>query len=387
METFKKVVLALVVVLLGFSPSISANFELVEMDGWQLGARARLAISCSITDASAQNDGLYGSEGTNTTCGVGRTLLPSEVGLWGNTPEWLTPLGKVQVDGVIDLAYTVNFHESDSSGTEIRNGFMKIKLTPNDSGAWSLTLGNQLPSFADVILLDHTLQGVGVPSGPETVDTTGLGHIGTGYLFDLGFSFGAKLETATFHGVNLELGVYNPSSIPGLSSSPRYEGQLNYVHHFDEEADIKAWVTALYQENQYQKHDVDILGFDAGIAVNKGPYGILVYGYHGEGIGSILLNKFISEVDAEAFGGMAQLHYKTALLSKPTKLALSYGISAIDTEIDGTIKSREAIIGGIYLDVNEHVNLFVEGGHAWSEVVGSSDAANNFGNLGFNLNF
>ena len=388
MEIYKKVVFTLVAILLGFfSISASAEIEIFSNSGWEAGVRGRLSISCSITDATT-GDGL-GSEGSSTACGVGRTLLPSEVGLWANTPYWSTALGQVQVSGVIDLAYTTNFHQDDGTGTEIRNGFVKLELTPEGgSGPWKLTLGNQLASFSDVILLDHTLNGVGVPASPESVDTTGLGHIGTGYLFDLGFSFGAKLATASFHGFNLEVGVYNASTIPRLDSSPRYEGQLNYAHQLGG-AGVKAWLTAMYQANTYQQNNVDIVGFDGGISVNKGPYGALVYGYTGEGIGSILLNKFFSETvgTPTAFGGLGQIHYKTVFLTKATKLALSYGISAVDRSELGQVKNRQSIIGGAYFDLSDKVNLFLEGGRAWSKIVGSRNAASNFGSLGFNLNF
>jgi hypothetical protein len=244
------------------------------------------------------------------------------------------------------------------------------------------------------ILTDMTLIGAGVPAAQAIGGGTTLGHIGYGYVYPT-FNAQFRYTTPDFNGLKVAVSVNDPSRIAGSlklqtnnnlgpggtdlitygyiadkTNQPRFEMEMSYAKKLSF-GDLSTWVSALYQkaQNSADNHNVASIGGAGGVQMGIGPVGLMVSGYGGKALGST----FLQDVDAldylgkerTQYGGLAQVTYQVG----PAKLGVNYGQNYSDRTdneagASGTLKSQQAMTGGVYYSLNKYMTLVGE--YTWA---------------------
>lgn len=223
------------------------------------------------------------------------------------------------------------------------------------------------------ILTDMTLMGNGVPLN-MTGGGVDLGHIGYGYTYT---SFGPQFRYTTpdMSGFKVAFAIADPSRIGGAETinQPRMETELSYAKDFGSWK-LNSWLSGLLQEAKFNVtgHKVTSIGGAGGVQAWFGPVEFLISGFGGQAIGMALTQDDGAALDGAnkerlSYGGLTHLTYTIG----KAKIGAQYGINYCDrTDFDHAsgydlgIKSKQAVTGGVYYNINKY--LLLVGEYTWA---------------------
>lgn len=240
------------------------------------------------------------------------------------------------------------------------------------------------------ILTDMTLMGNGVPLN-MTGGGVDLGHIGYGYTYT---SFGPQFRYTTpdMSGFKVAFAIADPSQIGGAKTinQPRFETEISYAKDFGSWK-INSWLAGLYQEAKFNQdgiapnRKVSSLGGAGGAQMWFGPVEFLVSGFGGQGLGMTLTQDDGNAIDAHgkeilSYGGLTHLTYTIG----KAKIGAQYGINYADRSANGNtqIKSKQAVTGGVYYNLNKYLLLVGEYTYAVDHYYDNARQTQNIVSLG-----
>jgi Gram-negative porin len=279
---------------------------------------------------------------------------------------------QIQNAGVHD-----NFGNGTQAGAQI--DMRQVYLTVG--GDWgNILAGRELSLFSrQNILQDMTLFGVGAV-GIGAANTQGggttLGRIGYGYLYP---NFNAQLTYSTKAGTpgQLSIGLFQPSVLSGsayaFTTIPRLEAEFTYNQKTGRNKWL-FWAGGTWQTTKNAPtggNSVSSIGGTAGVRGDFSDLSVVVNGYIGKGLGTILQFSGIAGGGVAANGtdlrksdgGYAQVTYKVA---PKTTVGFSWGFSRLvnDQTGDGNTAVRLNLYSytlGIYHQWTKSLKLVFEG--------------------------
>ena len=259
----------------------------------------------------------------------------------------------------------------------------QVYLTIGFKDGSQILAGRELGLFSrQNILNDMTLFGVGAVGGAQGGGTT-LGRIGYGYLYP---NFNAQITYSTKPGeAQFSIGAFQPSVILGngnfvFTKIPRVEAEFTYNQKSGKNA-YNFWLGGLWQTTSNAVTggtSASSFGGTAGIKAGMSDLSIVVTGYVGKGLGTVLMfmdatgdGGGVAAGGTElrtSDGGYAQLMYK---VGPKTNIGASWGFSRLkanDATIaaggDGTgavITQWTSVTAGIYHQWTKSLKLVFEG--------------------------
>ena len=313
----------------------------------------------------------FGNTSGKTTSNITTGLLPNYLSVSGKTRQ-----------NDLDVGFTISLNPGasttqagkQSAQQENRQAF----LTFGDKSWGSIKLGKDLGIYAsDAILNDMTLLGVGSGAGGLAGNTTTLGRIGTGFMYDdwksqvaysspnwNGFSFTGGV-TQSWNAVNFIGGSAGSTQRGG--ASPAFEGKASYEWAGDFGG--KVWVSGITQKVKglvAAKTSDRADSVDIGATVNAAGFGLTGYYYTGSGIGQTL--QLFDGFDATGNSRDSDGYYVQGTYTIPTvgtKIGLSWGRSNLDSngaangDTLNDVKDEMWTLGA-YHPITKHLNLVAE---------------------------
>jgi len=234
----------------------------------------------------------------------------------------------------------------DQFGAQI--DMRQVYLTIGFKDGSQILAGRELALFGrQNILNDMTLFGVGaVGVGGNGGGGTTLGRIGYGYIYP---NFNAQITYSTKPGeAQLSVGLFQPSVLEGngnfeFTRIPRVEAEFTYNQKSGKN-NYNIWVGGLWQSTSDSVtggKSASSFGGTAGVKVNASDLSVVVTGYIGKGLGTLLMFSPIAGGPVStggtelrtSDGGYAQLMYKVA---PKTNLGVSWGFSRLKNN-DATV--------------------------------------------------
>jgi hypothetical protein len=252
----------------------------------------------------------------------------------------------------------------------------QVYLTIGLKDGSQILAGRELGLFGrQNILTDMTLFGVGAVGNPLSKGTT-LGRIGYGYIYP---NFNAQLTYSTKPGeAQFSVGAFQPSAVPGNTGTaylftkvPRFEGEFTYNQKSGKNA-YMIWVGGLWQTTSSAATggtSISSVGGTAGVRADISELQVVVSGYIGKGLGTVLMfsGGEVGAVDATktrpSDGGIVQLMYK---VDPKTHVGASWGFSRLkhDQTGDGNtavLVNWASYTLGIYHQWTKSLKLVFEG--------------------------
>ncbi len=242
------------------------------------------------------------------------------------------------------------------------------------------------------ILTDMTLMGNGVPLN-MTGGGVDLGHIGYGYTYT---SFGPQFRYTTpdMSGFKVAFAIADPSNIGGAKTinQPRFETEISYAKDFGSWK-LNSWLAGLYQEAKFNasqspngtEKKVCSLAGAGGAQAWFGPVEFLVSGFGGQGIGIQLTQVDGATLDTHGkerltYGGLTHLTYTIG----SAKIGAQYGINYAEkgAGTNEQIKSKQAVTGGVYYNLNKYLLLVGEYTYAVDHYYDNARQTQNIVSLG-----
>ena len=261
----------------------------------------------------------------------------------------------------------------------------QVYLTIGLKDGSQILAGRELGLFSrQNILNDMTLFGVGaVGVGGGQGGGTTLGRIGYGYLYP---NFNAQITYSTKPGRSqFSLGLFQPSVILGngnflFTKVPRVEGEFTYNQKSGKNS-YSVWLGGLWQTTSDAAtggNSASSFGGTAGIKAGMSDLSIVVNGYIGKGLGTVLMfmdatgdGGGVATGGTElrtSDGGYVQLMYK---VSPKTNLGASWGFSRLKSNnatvaaggdgFDGVITQWTSYTAGIYHQWTKSLKIVFEG--------------------------
>lgn len=419
-----KLALALVSAACSFGLSTAhADIDIAENHGWTLTTDGRINTFLSFSRGDAQPHGTPLWEGIEDRPDVAGNIqntrirngfIMSVLGL--NLKKQLTP--DVNVTGRIGMWFlaSANRSKNEIPPTDVREAYVKVE------GSWGGVLaGRNISLFGrGGILLDYDIEhnyGLGHPCSVRNIGGGSCGHAGYGIVFP-GFNEGIVYNTPDIAGLQLSVGMYDPSSIPTYAYEatpyPRFETELRfavpkYFHVF-----IDGLWQRLKKITPVKNADamdvptdqvVDATAISAGGGVTLGPFAAGFTGHTGQGLGlDIPLEDHPIVADGQGVlrksSGLLGL---ASLTFGDTKIAGGVGVSKIKrTQFDPQgpvtdnvlLKQETGYSAGVYQTINKTLILALEyfrAQYEWNELadtdgnVTTPKQAVNFVNAGVTL--
>jgi hypothetical protein len=249
-------------------------------------------------------------------------------------------------------------------------------------GDWGTILaGRELALFGrQNILNDQTLFGVGaVGVGGGQGGGTTLGRIGYGYIYP---NFNAQVTYTTKGGqpAQLSIGLFQPSTVAGvggynITTIPRLEAEFTWNQKSGGNK-FMIWAGGLWQSTSNAPTggtSISSVGGTAGVRGDFSDLSVVVNGYIGKGIGTVLMFSGTAGGGVAANGtdlrssdgGYVQLGYT---VNKKTTIAGSWGFSRLKNNQagDGNTAVRTqwtSVTGGIYHQWTKSLKLVGEVTH------------------------
>jgi len=254
----------------------------------------------------------------------------------------------------------------------------QVYLTIGLKDGSQILSGRELGLFGrQNILQDMTLFGVGAVGGAQAGGTT-LGRIGYGYIYP---NFNAQLTYSTKPGqAQLSIGLFQPSTIAGngtftFTTVPRVEAEFTY-NQKSGKTRYMVWAGGLWQTTKDAATggtSLSSFGGTVGVKAELSDLSVVVTGYIGKGIGTVLMfgdatgvggGVAGSGVDARpSDGGYAQVMYK---VGPKTNVGASWGFSRLKNDQTGdgntaVIANWASYTVGIYHQWTRSLKLVFEG--------------------------
>ncbi len=227
-----------------------------------------------------------------------------------------------------------NFGAGTQAGAQI--DMRQVYLTIGFKDGSQILAGRELSLFGrQNILQDMTLFGVGAVGDPTSGGTT-LGRIGYGYIYP---NFNAQITYSTKPGqAQFSIGAFQPSAIPGhgILQIPRVEAEFTYNQKSGNNRYL-FWAGGLWQTAKTAPTggtSVSPVGGTAGLKADISDLSVVVNGYIGKGLGTVLMFSGVAGGPVAAGGtelrtsdgGYAQLLYK---VGPKTNVGASWGFSRL----------------------------------------------------------
>jgi predicted porin len=338
---------------------------------WTVDINGNVNVYASLAnydDTAAASGGLSGAQdasGEDKDQGIGTGLLPAWLGITATTRQ-----------NDLDVSWTISMQPNVSENNTMGDSgdivaWRQAFLTFGDKSWGSVKMGKDLGIFAgNAILSDMTLLGVGNGGGHSGGNFTN-GHIGHGYIYPA-WKGQITYTTPNFNGFTAKIGITNPNQGGDASVQSLYqdrfgvEGQLEYA--FDAG---KVWSSFASYDLTNNDSDVEVQAIDVGANVSFGNIGLVAYYYTTQGAGATFMNdgafgsarSGVSSggTERDGDGGYVQATY---VIPSGTKLGVSYGRSALDTETSDTAANvldyNELWTVGAYHPLTKHLNLVAE---------------------------
>ncbi len=261
---------------------------------------------------------------------------------------------------------------STQAGAQI--DMRQVYLTVGLKDGSQILAGRELGLFGrQSILNDMTLFGVGaVGVGGGQGGGTTLGRIGYGYIYP---NFNAQVTYSTKPGqAQFSVGIFQPSVLLGdafqFTTIPRVEGEFSYNQKSGKNR-YTIWVGGLWQTTKDAPtggNSLSSFGGNAGVKADIADLQVVVNGYIGKGIGTILMFSG-GQVAADGTtarpsdGGYAQLMYK---VGPKTNVGASWGFSRLKADqtgdgFSGVLVNWASYTVGIYHQWTKSLKLVFEG--------------------------
>src|SRR6266545_404842 len=230
---------------------------------------------------------------------------------------------------------------STQAGAQI--DMRQLYLTIGFKNGSQVLAGRELGLFGrQNILQDMTLFGVGaVGIGNTQGGGTTLGRIGYGYIYP---NFNAQVTYSTKPGQSqFSVGLFQPSILLGdayqFTTIPRVEGEFTYNQKSGKNR-YMVWVGGLWQTTKDAPtggNSLSSFGGTAGVKADISDLSVVVSGYIGKGIGTVLMfsgNQVAADgtTGRPSDGGYVQLMDK---LSPKTNVGASWGFSRLKADETG----------------------------------------------------
>jgi hypothetical protein len=229
---------------------------------------------------------------------------------------------------------------ADAAGAQI--DMRQVYLTIGFKGGGQILAGRELGLFGrQNILNDMTLFGVGavgIGAGSTQGRGTTLGRIGYGYIYP---NFVSQITYSTKPGqTQVSIGLFEPSVLGTspfqFTRIPRVEAEFTYNQKSGKN-NFNIWVGGLWQttsDSASGGKSASSFGATAGIKAGLSDLTIVVNGYIGKGLGTLLMFSNVAGGGVAAGGtelrksdgGYAQLMYKVA---PKTSIGASWGFSRL----------------------------------------------------------
>jgi hypothetical protein len=283
-------------------------------------------------------------------------------------------------------------HDEFGAQIDMRQVFLTV------GGKWGQILaGRELGLFGrQNIINDQTLFGVGaVGIGNEHSGGTTLGRIGYGYIYP---NFNAQVAYSTRSGrpAQLTVGIFQPSVVQSfdVTTVPRVEAELTYNKKQGKNSYL-FWAGGLWQSAKDAPtggNSISSVGGTAGVRASFSDLSVVVNGYIGKGLGTLLMFSGIEGGGVAQNGGGTELRTSDggyvqvgyALNKKKTTIAGSWGFSrlknnetAVASGGDGNSAVRTQYTlytAGVYHQWTKSLKLVFEGGREQTGVGAASPA-------------
>jgi hypothetical protein len=330
----KRLTLLLLGLALGVSATASAQGLTMQMsNGWSFSFSGNVNVFWVFTKQT-------NSGPTNSSVRTG--LLPAFATFDAKGKEAGLNLGvhfgfapQIQNAGVHD-----NFGNGTQAGAQI--DMRQVYLTIGFKDGSQILAGRELGLFGrQNILNDMTLFGVGavgIGAGSTQGGGTTLGRIGYGYIYP---NFNAQVTYSTKPGqAQLSVGLFQPSVLGTspfqFTRIPRVEAEFTYNQKSGKN-NYSIWVGGLWQSTSDSASggkSASSFGGTAGVKLSASDLTVVVNGYIGKGLGTLLMFSQVAGGGVAAGGtelrtsdgGYAQLMYKVA---PKTNVGVSWGFSRL----------------------------------------------------------
>ena len=363
----KRLTLLLLGLALGVASTASAQGLTMQMsNGWSFSFSGNVNAFWSYTKVNNSGPG-------NSSVRTG--LLPAFATFSASGKEAGLNLGihfgfapQINNSGVHD-----NFGNGTQAGAQI--DMRQVYLTIGLKDGSQILAGRELGLFGrQNILNDMTLFGLGAVGigGGQGAGTT-LGRIGYGYIYP---NFVAQLTYSTKPGeAQFSIGAFQPSVLSGtaygITQIPRAEAEFTYNQKSGKNS-YNFWVGGLWQTTKNAPtggNSVSSIGGTAGVKAGLSDLSVVVSGYIGKGLGTLLMFTSGGSVAAngtdlrKSDGGYAQVMYK---VGPKTNVGFSWGFSRLvnDQTGDGNTNVRSNLYSytvGIYHQWTKSLKFVVEG--------------------------
>lgn len=374
----KRLALLLVAVALCWPAAANAQLTMQMSNGWTFAFAGNVNVFWVFTKENAN-----AGDATNSSVRTG--LLPAfatfsakgkEAGLdlgvhFGFAPQVNNPACHDNFPGLC-----ANLGAQAGAQIDMRQVYLTV------GGRWGQILaGRELGLFGrQNIVNDMTLFGVGaVGIGGGQGGGTTLGRIGYGYIYP---NFNAQITYSTRGGQpgQFSVGLFQPSVLGAggdpvsgaysFTKIPRVEAEFTYNQKSGKNK-YMFWAGGLWQTTSDAAtggNSLSSFGGTAGVRADLSDLSIVVTGYIGKGLGTVLM--FLAgEVAADGTtgrpsdGGYAQIMYT---VNKKTGLGVSYGFSRLRTDqtgdgVDAVLVNWTSYTAGIYHQWTKSLKLVFEG--------------------------
>jgi len=332
----KRLTLLLLGLALGVSATASAQGLTMQMsNGWSFSFSGNVNVFWVFTKQT--NSG-------PTLSSVRTGLLPTFATFEAKGKEGGLNLGvhfgfAPQIQNGLPAGAVAGGATHDQFGAQI--DMRQVYLTIGFKNGGQILAGRELALFGrQNILNDMTLFGVGaVGVGGNGGGGTTLGRIGYGYIYP---NFNAQITYSTKPGQSqLSVGLFQPSQLEGngnfiYTRIPRVEAEFTYSQKSGKN-NYMFWVGGLWQSTSDSAsggNNASSFGGTAGIKAGLSDLSIVVNGYIGKGLGTLLMFSPIAGGPVstggtelrKSDGGYAQLMYKVA---PKTNIGASWGFSRL----------------------------------------------------------
>jgi hypothetical protein len=281
--------------LCALAPQASAEIPLVKAKGWDLSLDGRVNSFLSFatgdspyaTTGVPQWQGFYDyadASNNQTTSRVRTGFVQNVLGFTLKKPFGGDNDLKVRFAPWVGVSQ--NRSSIDYPAVDVREVYFKVE------GQWGgILVGRDLSLFSrGAILLDYDIEhnyGLGSPCSLGTVQGGACGHAGFGILFP-GFNAGIVYNTPEIAGLQLSVGMYDPSAISERSYDrtpyPRMMGELTFkVPKYFTASVSGQWERLGHDAPTFQ--NADAIGVAGSAGVNVGPVQVGAGGFYAQGGG------------------------------------------------------------------------------------------------------
>ena len=328
--------------------------------------------------------GTITTQGTVNMMRIRSGFLANQLGLGvrSQITPWTTVTGYVQIWAFIE---SESRQKSNPNPADVRQGYAKLE------GPWGSFLAGRTRTLfsrgaTDIDVLYAHRWGVGFPAAVDSKGPT-LGMVGFGVLGS-GFAAGLIYGTPVFHGLQLNVGIFDPIQLGGSgmfrTKYARPEAELTFERKFGNTGKVVLFANGAYQKIYRDGYcastaadplpcNYTAAGFGYGGRFELGPVHLGVAGHYGQGLG---LNYALEYSDAslDSQGNVRRIdgyYVQSQFVLGKFDLFAGWGIARVfltnfdsqprpPTDAVSVIKYQMGINAGVVYNVTPSVHIDLE---------------------------